>query len=245
MSRDRSRGRHRAKRNRRRAWLTVIGSLFLAMPLTAVATGHFSEPDPVSPNTAAPAMPWEEFPPTMISSASPEPTPTEPTPTPTLVTPEPTPEPTETPESAAPEPPPPPPEDCPSTGYGAEDGLTPDALRVLRCIAEAFPSITEFGGVAERSNPNSDHPSGRAVDAMIPYWDTLDGNAYGWRVAKWVFENQDCLGVSYIIWDAKIWSRERSGEGWRTYSIGEDPTTMHLDHVHVSVEGDSGWTCGG
>ena len=60
--------------------------------------------------------------------------------------------------------------ECPATGSPAEKGLTPDALLVLRCVKATFPSLTDFGG--EHPDPLPDHPSGRAVDLMIPNYQT-------------------------------------------------------------------------
>jgi hypothetical protein len=131
---------------------------------------------------------------------------------------------------------------CPPTGLAAEDGLMPDALRVLRCIAATFPQITTFHGVGDRPN-ESDHPSGRAVDAMIPDWAIPAGNELGWQVAEWVQTNHVCLGVTYIVWDASIWSVDRANEGWRPYQHPTgwtDANSAHRNHVHVSVHGDSG-----
>lgn len=39
------------------------------------------------------------------------------------------------------------------------------------------------------------------------------------------------LGVMYVIWNRRIWSSYRHGEGWRRYP-GSDP---HRDHIHVSL----------
>jgi hypothetical protein len=131
---------------------------------------------------------------------------------------------------------------CPPTGLAAEQGLTPDGLRVLRCIAATFPQITIFHGVGDRPN-ESDHPSGRAVDAMIPDWATPAGNELGWQVAEWVQANHTCLGVTYVIWDAQIFSAGRAGEGWRPYQHPNgwaDANSAHRNHVHVSVHGDAG-----
>jgi hypothetical protein len=131
---------------------------------------------------------------------------------------------------------------CPPTGHPAEQGLTPDALRVLRCIATNFPQITTFHGVGERPN-ESDHPTGRAVDAMIPDWALPAGNELGWQVAEWVQANHVCLGVTYVIWDARIWSTDQTGDGWRPYSHPNgwaDANSTHRNHVHISVAGDTG-----
>lgn len=131
---------------------------------------------------------------------------------------------------------------CPETEHAAEQGLTPDALRVIRCLSQEYPEITTYHGVGGRSGA-SDHPSGRAVDAMIPDYASSEGNAYGWEVAEWLKANAAGLGVKYLIWDEKIWSPERDAEGWREYTRYDDQpnddTLQHRDHVHISVYGDA------
>jgi hypothetical protein len=127
---------------------------------------------------------------------------------------------------------------CPPTGSPAEHGLTPDALLVLRSIDARFGPHT-YLGVGERpTNPDSDHPAGRTVDIMIEGWQTRTGIEHGDRIAEWVRGHADELGVTYVIWRAKIWSA--GDPGWRPYthpSGASDPTSRHLDHVHVSVSG--------
>ena len=126
---------------------------------------------------------------------------------------------------------------CPATGLPAEVGLQPAALTVLRCVKAAFPELTTIYGVGERSG-GGDHPIGRAVDFMIDTYRTPEGNALGWRVAQWVRANAHALGVTYVIFDMKIWSVERDTEGWRPYTrYGDTPddTLSHRDHVHVSA----------
>lgn len=131
---------------------------------------------------------------------------------------------------------------CPPSGLDVEEGLTPDALRVVRCVVATF-GITDLIGVGDRpDNPGSDHPSGRAVDVMITDWATEPGNATGWQVGEWARTNAAGLGVKYVIFDAQIWSVDRADEGWRPYthpSGCSTPTCAHLDHVHVSVHGDA------
>ncbi len=128
-------------------------------------------------------------------------------------------------------------ESCPATDDPAGHGLTPAATGVLNCFKVAFPQITTYYGVGHRSaNSHSDHPNGRAVDAMIDNWDTPEGKEFGWQVARFVEENAAELNVKYIIWDAQIYSPGRPG--WRPYrhpSGAADPNSAHLNHVHVSV----------
>ena len=131
---------------------------------------------------------------------------------------------------------PPFPTDCPPTGSAAEDGLQPNTLHMMRCVKAAFPQITSMGGKGARPN-KSDHPTGRAVDFMIPKWKTTEGNAFGWQVAEWVKANANTLDVKYIIFDQKIWSPgDKTWDAYTFYTLAKDgPTKAHLDHVHVSV----------
>lgn len=129
---------------------------------------------------------------------------------------------------------------CADSGLSAERSLQPAALQVLRCVHAAWPKriSTYYGAGFRAANSRSDHPAGRAVDAMIPNWQSASGHELGNAVAAYIQRNAKELDVSYIIWDARIWSPSRAGEGWRPYthpSGATDPTSAHRDHVHVSV----------
>lgn len=125
---------------------------------------------------------------------------------------------------------------APSTSSAAR-GLTPKARNVLNCVSTAFPQITTYLGVGTRSsNSASDHPSGRAVDVMIPNWNTAAGKAQGWAIANHVAANGKAWGVNYVIFDAQIYVV--STGCWKTYrhpSGARDANSLHLNHVHVSV----------
>ena len=92
-------------------------------------------------------------------------------------------------------------------------------------------------------NPFSDHPRGRACDYTIGRLGRRPSQAEtaeGWRLAGWLRAYARPLHVAYVIWQGRIWSAARDGEGWRTYSGGgvydpADVTGGHYDHVHVSV----------
>ena len=118
-----------------------------------------------------------------------------------------------------------------SSGSKMEEGLTEDGIRVHRAICHQFPSVKDYGGV--RSAAYGYHGSGRAVDAMV------DGDL-GWEVARWVRANAKELGVMEVIHAQKIWTVQRSSEGWRSMEDRGSATANHYDHVHVSVYGDSG-----
>ena len=117
-------------------------------------------------------------------------------------------------------------------GSKVESGLTPDAIRVHRAICARFPAVTSYGGVRADSLP--EHPSGRALDAMI------SNNATGWQIANFVRANARQLGVSQVLFAQKIWTVQRGSEGWRSFSDRGSVSANHYDHVHVTVYGSSG-----
>jgi hypothetical protein len=119
-----------------------------------------------------------------------------------------------------------------AAGSAVESGLTPDAVRVHRAICAQFPSVKAYGGVRADSLP--EHPSGRALDAMI------SDNGTGWAIANFVRSNAKRLGVSQVLFDRHIWTVQRGSEGWRSFSDRGSPTANHEDHVHVTVYGSSG-----
>jgi uncharacterized protein YgiM (DUF1202 family) len=119
---------------------------------------------------------------------------------------------------------------CPS-GSSVESGLTPDAIRVHRAICHRYPQFTSFLGLRSSSGY---HGEGRALDCMI------SDTSVGWAAAKWLRANAKSLGVMEIIYRQQIWTVQRSSEGWRSMSDRGSPTANHMDHVHVSVYGNSG-----
>jgi uncharacterized protein YraI len=119
---------------------------------------------------------------------------------------------------------------CPS-GSSVEDGLTPDAIRVHRAVCHRYPQVTSFLGLRSSSGY---HGEGRALDCMIS-----DSTA-GWDMARWLRANASRLGVMEVIYRQQIWTVQRSSDGWRPMEDRGSPTANHMDHVHVSVYGNSG-----
>lgn len=119
---------------------------------------------------------------------------------------------------------------CPG-GSSVESGLTPDAIRVHRALCHRYPQFTSFLG---RRSSSGNHGSGRAIDCMI------SDSSVGWAAAKWVRANAKSLGVSEVIYRQQIWTVQRSSDGWRSMSDRGSATANHMDHVHVSVYGNSG-----
>ena len=117
-------------------------------------------------------------------------------------------------------------EQCPAAA-SVEPGLTPRAVDVLRAVCNEFPNVTGYGGW--REGTGSDHNSGRAIDVMI------SGEA-GWEVAHWARSNAARLGITEVIYAQKIWTSQRSGDGWRSMADRGSDTANHYDHVHIGVK---------
>jgi uncharacterized membrane protein YgcG len=121
---------------------------------------------------------------------------------------------------------------CPGDS-AVESGLTQDAIRVHRALCARYPQISSFGG---RRDSGGFHGTGQAVDVMIA------SSSVGWDIANWTRANASKLGVSEVIYSQKIWTVQRSSEGWRPMSDRGSATANHYDHVHVSVYGNRGTT---
>jgi hypothetical protein len=112
-----------------------------------------------------------------------------------------------------------------ATGSDVESGIVPNAVAVHRAVCAAFPEVTSYGGWREDSG---EHGTGQALDIMI------SGDT-GWEIAEFVRANAGDLGVSEVLYSQKIWTVERSSEGWRWMEDRGSTTANHYDHVHVKV----------
>lgn len=110
------------------------------------------------------------------------------------------------------------------------------ALIALRSsLNRAFPgrSIRSDGCCASsahsRQNPSSDHEPDASGYAAA--YDITHDPASGVDCGRLAPRLQRDPRVRYLIWNRRIWSRERASEGWRPYG-GSNP---HTSHLHVSV----------
>mgnify|MGYP002076255787 CR=1 FL=1 len=113
--------------------------------------------------------------------------------------------------------------DC-TNGTSVPSGVSPNVVKVHQAVCAAFPSITTYGTFRS----DGEHSQGIAVDIMV-------SGSLGWEVAEFIRAHYSELGVSYLIYAQKIWSVERSGEGWRGMSDRGSATANHYDHVHVTT----------
>ncbi len=122
-----------------------------------------------------------------------------------------------------------------SGGYAVEKGLKPNAIKVHRAAMEEFPQIVTYYGV--RKDPIPDHPSGRALDLMLPNYSSASGRALGYAVRDWARAHARELGIQYVIFHQHIWNIQRDSEGWRYMSNRGSDSANHINHVHVTVYG--------
>ncbi|GAA3537751.1 hypothetical protein [Nocardioides daeguensis] len=112
-----------------------------------------------------------------------------------------------------------------TNGTTVPGGVSASIKKVHEAVCANFPDVSVYGTLR---GGGGDHPRGKAVDIMI-------SGPEGWRIAEFVRANYSALGVAYVIYAQKIWSVERSGEGWRGMPNRGSATANHFDHVHVSV----------
>lgn len=119
----------------------------------------------------------------------------------------------------------------------SESHLQPDTIFNLRLIEWLWPYFREGGAIyGWRPDPIADHPSGQALDVMVPDdGRSLAGLAMGNQVAAFMMANYQALGVDYLVWRQHIW---HPGQSWRLLDDRGDWTQNHMNHVHVKVFGD-------
>lgn len=103
-------------------------------------------------------------------------------------------------------------------------GVTAGAMAVYEAVCARFPMITTYGGW----RGDGEHSDGRAVDIMV-------SGDLGWQVAEYLLANAGTFGLYDIIYAQRIWTAERSSEGWRSMEDRGSATANHYDHVHVKV----------
>ncbi len=114
-----------------------------------------------------------------------------------------------------------------SKSTSIEAHLTSNARAVYRAVCALFGgSVSSFGG--HRPGDGGDHGSGRAVDIMV------SGDP-GWEIARYLQANARELGITYVIYQQKIWLVGKPTSQWRAMEDRGSRTANHYDHVHVSV----------
>ncbi len=120
------------------------------------------------------------------------------------------------------------------TTVGSEANLQVDAKRLMRAVHARYPQITTIGGWRADGQGVADHPDGRAIDIMIPNFDSGSGVTLGDQIRDWVLANADTFHVEYVIWRQTYYQVGQAGSAMEDRG---SPTANHFDHVHVTVAG--------
>lgn len=124
-------------------------------------------------------------------------------------------------------------------------GLTGRAEAVRQDVVKAFGALPlggfAPGGVRSGHMPGSAHYEGRAIDVFFRPVNARN-KVHGWALAQYLVAHARRLAIDTVIFDARIWTARRAGEGWRDYRVdtsGMSPEVVrvleHRDHVHVDV----------
>lgn len=108
-------------------------------------------------------------------------------------------------------------------GVASEAGLQPNTILAARAVSARFPQIADIDGVRPDSKPW--HPSGLAIDIMIPNHDAPEGIALGNEILAFMMANAARFGLQDVIWRDTY----HTPGGPRGSGYG------HYDHVHVTT----------
>ncbi|MDN5996799.1 SH3 domain-containing protein [Acidipropionibacterium jensenii] len=118
-----------------------------------------------------------------------------------------------------------------ANGSSGLSGLRPSAKGIVNRTITAFPQIRTIYGI--RADSMADHPSGHAVDLMLPRGSRDAG--LGQQIAAYFRAHAQELGVQYIMYNKQIWNISRDSEGWRAVADRGSETANHMDHVHITT----------
>jgi hypothetical protein len=108
-------------------------------------------------------------------------------------------------------------------GVANEAGLQANTIVAARAVSARFPQIAEIDGVRPDSKPW--HPSGLAIDIMIPNPSSPEGIALGDEILAFAMSNAARFGLQDVIWRGTYYTPagpQASGYG-------------HYDHVHITT----------
>ena len=108
-------------------------------------------------------------------------------------------------------------------GVAFEGGLQPNTVLAARAVSARFPQIADIDGVRPDSKPW--HPSGLAIDIMIPNPESPEGIALGNEILAFAMANAGRFGLQDVIWRGTYYTP--GGPAGSGYG--------HYDHVHITT----------
>lgn len=115
------------------------------------------------------------------------------------------------------------PDEALPVGVASEAGLQPNTIVAARAVSARFPQIGDIDGVRPDSKPW--HPSGLAIDIMIPNPDSPEGIALGDEILAFAMSNAARFGLQDVIWRGTYYTP--GGPAGSGYG--------HYDHVHITT----------
>ncbi|WP_319456863.1 MULTISPECIES: phage tail tape measure protein [unclassified Mycobacterium] len=112
---------------------------------------------------------------------------------------------------------------------GDAGGLLPFTQQLRAAVLQAFPQVTDIGGYRGPDGYN-EHSSGRALDVMVPNWQSPDGVALGNQIVQWALS---IPGVNRVMWQQSL---IRPGGQVEPVPDRGSPTANHMDHVHIFTD---------
>ncbi|MFJ8644506.1 hypothetical protein ACIRNI_00030 [Streptomyces sp. NPDC093546] len=65
--------------------------------------------------------------------------------------------------------------------------------------------------------------------------DGTGGSRRGWELAQWAVAQADALGIAEVSYAGRVWSVERSAEGWRAADDSRETGPAHTGDVRIRV----------
>jgi len=113
-----------------------------------------------------------------------------------------------------------------------EVGLQVKTILAARAISAEFPEIHSIGGV--RADGLKWHPSGQALDVMIPDYRSPAGVALGDRIVAYVRANADRFALNHLIWRRVLYLPNGTV---RTLADRGSEDANHVTHLHIATNG--------
>ena len=111
-----------------------------------------------------------------------------------------------------------------TNGTSVPSSVSANIRAIHQAVCANFPEITTYGTL----RGDGEHAQGIAMDIMV-------AGDRAWQVAEFLRQYSSEFGVNYVIHARRIWSVQRSSEGWRAMEDRGSVTANHYDHVHVTT----------
>ncbi|MCH9801443.1 MAG: hypothetical protein K0U62_07935 [Actinomycetia bacterium] len=114
-----------------------------------------------------------------------------------------------------------------------ERNQTLDAVIAGRYVNVRWPQIKDVGGWRPY-DAYPDHPSGRAIDIMMPNRGVGSDVKLGNEIAAYFQKHAADYGIYYMIWRQQMWKSSSPPGAWTGLRNRGSATANHFDHIHIS-----------